>query len=397
MFGGKPSAPFKGKSASDLLQYVNAILENCPLDGSRMEGFAELTTYLMDIDADCNRFVAIDELSDNPTGLTPLAMVEKMDIVLFRVFEYLSCGVSEEFYVNCLGIFEHSVLKLHRPNYVQFVTYYLTANQSRERADMYLSMLFNILHDISGDMIARRLAVSYVGSFVSNCSLLANTTPCARVGKYLVSFMYTLNIQSVQDRLLLVLCVQILLCEILPSRNWPDPSSSELDWISRSAHSLCALLDRGDDINILRLLPIDQLIHIERYVGTVSLRLKQIAQRALEEYKQILPLHWKPLLDFYRPFAPPSNLPRVAPILMPLQLDSLSLHTSNNYFDDTQVNNATSDDTRMEEDDEIWNYREITAALASSPIMSPLMAPTGNTVLTRILSSKSFAAHHPEI
>ena len=385
----KVVAPFKGRPATDLLKYLDSVL----CGSSSIESFAELTDYLLEIDADCSLSVQIEESTENPTGLTPAAMVEKMDLLLRALFEHLNRGVSDEFFMGALRVFEHSVLKLHRPHYIQFVTFCLACS-SKDRADKYLSFLLNIIHDDSSDPISRREAIGYVGSFVCRANHLS-WSHSARSGKYLLSFMTT-----VSSRALLVITLQTLCYMIIWESDRWDANSMELDWVYRSRKGLVSLISNCE-LNLFRLISIQTLNMLFPVIGRFSSQLKQCVAEAIRDRNELIPSGWKPYVSEFPFDTNLLNLIRSKQFILPLlrqwQDPTLEFEDMNEHIGPA----AKLDDDDMEDED-VWCYRNLLQI--SSPAFSPIFSPAEfppeqsdtNIVLNRILSSKSFVLN-PEI
>ena len=420
----KLKPPFKGRPALELLNYVESLV--CGTSGSlSCVAFNDLMIFLLDIDVDCSLDVEIETPSENPTGLAPSAMVQKMDLLLNRVLCALREGCSEESYIGYLDVFEETVLRVHQPHFIQFVTFY-QASSSKQRADSFLSLLLNIVHDQSGDPIARREAVSYLGSFVCRAKLLS-WTHSARTAKYLVSFMHSLNMRgSSSDRMLGVLCLQTLCYMICwECEAWKNfvGDSCEMDWVCRSKKGLVAFLLKYRSEGMLRLVSLDILTKLFTYVGRISTQLKELVSEAIAQYKQVLAPAWKSLVDSsllkpHFPFDPQfRNLARSAPLILPLCRDWTEPGEGKDFVDGSiffraakKVDNLTTDESsveRMEDEEDVWSYRPL-ASPSMGPVShegfmsSPLLEMRAvvvekdpnseNPVLSRILSSRSFAS-----
>lgn len=404
----KLTPPFKGRPASDLLQYIESVFaKSGDEETSLLQSFSLVVSYLLEIDADCCIATEMDSPTENPTGLTPSAMTEKMDILLQSVFTRLdSLQLSEHFYLGFLTLFEETVLKLQQPHYVQFIALVLAAS-SKERADSFLSLLLNLVHDDSADPIGRREAIGYAGSFACRAGLLG-CTHSARVGKYLSSFMVGLDLSRLENRRLLVLCLQtICYMACWESERW-DPNSMELDWVSRSKRGLVAFLlktKKDGHFNLLRLVPMEMLQRMRVCrIGRLSVVLKTLVEEAISEFNELLPPVWKPVPKAYFPFDNDlSNLTRCGALIkMHLRQNLCNTDSVLAEFDDWPLHREKNlSDTEMlefepmmEDDEEVWCFREISAAFGSpnaAPAFSPIMGPADNIVLSRILSSKSFA------
>ena len=429
--------PFKGRPAADLVKYTQQCLSDEGDLETKLGRFNDLVVFLLDMDTDCNPKQEITTSTDNPNGLSAEAMVEKMDILLHIILSKLAHNVSDDFYVGLLEIFEGSVLKLYQPHYIQFITYFV-ASASKERADNFLSLLLNIVHDEQSDPIARREAISFIGSFACRATFLG-WTHSARTAKYLVSFMHTLNPgSSSSDRMLLVLTLQTV-CYMLcwECNRWKDHvDSSEFDWIWRSKKGLVPLLTRLNADCVLRLVSLDILTMLHPLVGRVSVQLRDFVGEALATYKQLLPPLWKPLSESKLlkpnfPFDPFHNLPRTCPLISPLCREWEDAGDAPDASDGGRRAVMTTDESGADDGDmadsdegvdETWSFHPITKALTgghheyqSSPLLRPMrpddedqlmlgspllelsedppMRDTSdNIVLTRILSSKMFAS-----
>jgi hypothetical protein len=388
----------------------------------RVEGYNDVVLYLADMDTDCNPKLTLTNSVENPTGLTPEAMAEKMDILLQVVVSDLANGFDDDFYTGLLEVFENVVLKLHHPHYVQFVTFY-AASTSKQRADDFLSLLLNIIHDSNSDPIARREAMGFIGSFVTRATFLGGTHS-ARTAKYLVSFVHSLDIaKSSTDRLLFVLGLQTV-CYILcwECDGWKDKlATTELDWLSRSKRGFVPLLMKIRKDGVLRLVSLDILIQLQSLVGRISTQVKDLISEAIASYKQLLPPLWKSLVESKLlkpnfPFDPFTNLPRTTSIFKPLIRDWIDPLPAPDHVDGSlATTSATTDESCGGDDqdhhvidtDDIWSFHPLKAALGAMDedvlMPSPLLDPTemadidinidigDNLVLTRILSSKTFA------
>lgn len=433
----KPKAPFKGRPAAELIKYAEQCLEQQGSVEDQLERINELVVYLLDMDTDCNPKQEIAKPAENPTGLAPEAMVDKMDILLQLIFGRLGQGVSDELFVGLLEVFENSVLKLYQPHYIQFVTYFI-ASVSKQKTDGFLSLLLNIVHDESSDPIARREAISYIGSFVCRATFLG-WTHSARTAKYLVSFMHSLNISSSSsDRLLFALTLQtVCYMTCWECSRWKDHvNSHEFDWIFRSKKGLIPILHKTRHDGVLRLVSLDILTMLVPLVGRISMQFKEYVSEAIATYRQLLSPQWKPLLESkllkpHFPFDPFHNLPRTCPIILPLCREWEDHGSAVDASDGHIVKSAVTTDESSgeeielhEEDDNVWSFHPITAALTggrtdyhpspivtamgddaymlvASPIMDRSESPRQGTmesmdlgenlVLTRILSSKIFA------
>jgi hypothetical protein len=432
----RPKPPFKGRGAEELLAYAKACLTGEGSVESQIEGFHELMVFLADIDTDCSPETRIETSASNPTGLTPEAMVEKMDIILEHLTITLSAGFSEDFFIGMLDVFENVVLKLYQPHYVQFITFYATST-TKKRADGFLSLLLNLLHDPDSDPIGRREAIGFIGSFVCRAAFLSGTHS-ARTAKYLVSFMHTLEIgKSSSDRILFILSLQTV-CHMMcwECDRWKDQlETAELDWLCRSKRGLLAILEKTRDAGVLRLVSHDILSKLHPLVGRLSTQIKAIVSEALMNYRQLLPALWKPLsesslLKPHFPFEPFSNLPRSTQIFKFLFREWVEPSSAPDANDvplklgKQRKSAGTTDESSVEdhyhhsEMDDIWSFHPIKAALGASPQTGPqeedLLMPSpflghsrsecdidmnidlgDNLVLTRILSSKTFA-HAPQ-
>ena len=430
MSSSRPRAPFKSRSAKDIVSYFEACLASTTTCEDRVNAFNDMLIYLSDMDADCNPKLTLATSVENPTGLTPEAMNEKMDILLQLLVNELSKGFSDDFYVGLLEVFENVVLKLHQPHYVQFLVFYASST-SRQRSDDLLSLLLNIVHDPQSDPIARREAIAFIGSFVCRATFVGGTHS-ARTAKYLVSFIHSLDIaKSSGDRLLCVLALQTV-CYIMcwECDRWRDQAdSSEFDWLYRSKLGLVAFLIKTRTDGILRLVSFDILSQLGSLVGRLSVQIKELVSEALSTYKNLLPPLWKPLVESkllkpHFPFETFSNLPRTTSVFKPLIREWVD-HTPAEDASDGSVIATTPltdesgcDDQKEQfvEKDDIWSFHPLKAALGgASPSMgpildkdvlmpSPLMDPSEtadidihidigeNLVLSRILSSKTFAA-----
>lgn len=432
----KPKAPFKSRPAAELIKYVETCLSVGKSLEEQVDLFHDVMVFLVDMDSDCNTKLMLEKPSENPTGLTPEAMLEKMDILLHLLTSNLARGFSDDFFVGLLEIFENSVLKLHQPHYVQFVTYF-AASTSRKRADDFLSLLLNIVHDDKSDPIARREAISFIGSFVCRATFLGGTHS-ARTGKYLVSFMHGLDIsRSSSDRLVFVLALQTVCYMICWECNrWKDIlETSELDWIWRSKKGLIAVLNKVRKDGVLRLVAFDILSMLQPLAGRVSVQLEEHVSEAIATYKQLLPPLWKPLIESqllkpHFPFDPFKNLIRAGPLFAslvrewtdpgtaPNAPDGKFLKKNSSYEPDRHTTDESSQEDVITNDNDLWSFHPITAALLGtdyrgSPfqgphdedlamLCSPLLMPQSsqtmtdmdigeNIVLSRILSSKTFA------
>ena len=384
--------PFKGWPAFELLKFADECLSISEHEDDQISNIHDLTLFLLDMDPECPSTLAIVAPSGNPTGLQPAAMVEKMDMLLDRVLKRFAAPISEDFYLGMLEIFSNSVIKLHEPNYVQFITYYLACS-SKERADGYLSLLLNVIHDKECDIIARRQAVTYVASFVCRAKLLS-WTHSARTSKYLVSFMHTLNIDSSDDdRLLFLLCLQAI-CYIIcwECSNWkPHIESPELDWLSRSKMGLLALLYKHKDSGLVRLVSFDILTMLYPLVGRISVQLKSLVSDAITTYRQLLPVTWRKYVGSEKlkphfPFDPFHNLTKSVPFILPLCREWINHDKANDAMDghNDQTDTDSDEEVNMESEhlmghgDEVWNFHDITAALTGhkyrpSPVFGPVM------------------------
>lgn len=426
----KPKPPFKGRPALELLQYTDQSLIQCSDVETQLDWFNDLMIFLVDMDSDCNPKLDIEKSTDNPTGLAPEAMVEKMDLLLQRVSDYLIKGVPDDFYVGVLEIFENSVLKLHQPHYVQFITY-LAASTSKQRADDLLSLLLNIVHDEQSDPIARREAIACIGSFVCRATFLG-WTHSARTAKYLVSFMHGLDIsKSSSDRLLFALALQTVCYMICwECNNWKDHTeTTELDWVFRSKKGLVPLLERTRKDCVLRLVSLDILSMLHPLAGRVSVQLRDLIGEAIATYRQLLPPVWKPLAESKLlkpsfPFDPFHNLRRCARFFdaivreweEPGEAPDASDRAQPAIYMTTDDSNGEEPEHLGMEHDDVWSFRPITAALggyqpsplmhamACSPMMDAFDDPRDrmdsfeigdNLVLNRILSSRTFASAPP--
>jgi hypothetical protein len=399
-----PKAPFKGRPASDITQFARECL-----DDTSESDIRTLLMYLLDMDADCLRQVSVEKPTENPNGLQPEALIEKMDLVMKMVIESPQVLASETIYQMTMDMFENYVLRLHQPNYVQYVIYRLTCGSSK-RCDDFLSLLLNILHDSQADPIARREAVSYVVSFVVRCPDL-NWLHSARTGKYLVSFMHTLDVQaSSSDRLLVTLCLQSLMYLFCwESDRWRafvnDP---ELVWISGSMKSLLAILEKYE--GVLGVVNKDILVMAAPISRRVSMEISDYISESLEKYfgptRTLLPPAWRPLvgsslLTPYSPFDPESlrNFHRSAPLLRPLVKE---------WSSPAPCADAPRKPVKsFAGTDEGWNFHPLTSAY--SPIFTGMRSPDihgetsdtdmamagldlgPNLVLSRIMSNERFA------
>ena len=96
----------------------------------RVDGYNDVVLYLADMDTDCNPKLTSTNSVENPTGLTPEAMAEKMDILLQVVVSDLANGFDDDFYTGLLEVFENVVLKLHHPHYVHRTGFFVFQNLS---------------------------------------------------------------------------------------------------------------------------------------------------------------------------------------------------------------------------------------------------------------------------
>lgn len=434
----RPKAPFKSRPAADLVKYAQECLTTEGSVSERIELFHDLMVYLVDMDSDCSTQLTIETLSENPTGLTPEAILEKMDILLQLVVSDLARSFSDDFFLGILDTFEECVLKQHQPHYVQFITYF-AASTSRKRADDFLSMLLNIVHDYQSDPIARREAITFIGSFVSRATFLGGTHS-ARTGKYLVSFMHSLDIaRSSSDRLLFVLALQTVCYMVCWDCNrWKDQvDMPDLDWIWRSKKGLIPLLNKIRPDGVLRLVSFDILSMLQPLAGRVSVQLKEHVSEALVTYKQLLPPMWKPLQESrllrpHFPFDPFFNLPRSCPLFTPLirvwtdpgtapdARDKPNAFRSSKHATTTDESGIDDKDDLIDNLNDVWSFHPITAALVGDYRGSPIMGPMDdadeammcspflasqssrqdlldcidigeNLVLNRIISSRTFA------
>jgi hypothetical protein len=426
-------APFKGRPASELVNFTKECLDVNVPEEHQLERFNQLTLFLLDMDSDCLPRVKIETPSENPTGLQHEAMLQKMDIILETIISRFSEGVSESFYHGLLEIFENSVLKLYHPHYIQFVTYYLAAS-SKEHADSFLSLLLNIIHDNNADPIARREGISFLGSFAVRAKVLS-WTHSARTAKYLVSFMHSLNITgSSVDRTLFVLCLQTVFYMICwECDRWREHvDSPELDWVWRSKKGLVPLISTHRQSGILRLVCLDILKTLHTVSGRISLQLRELVIEGIETYKQLLPPMWKSvseskLLKPNFPFDPFNNLPRATPLIEPLCREwSEPIPNVAEVTGEPSLGGGESgmEDTGFEDmhavEDDVWSFHPITRALTgggsylpspvfghsrppinqeddiSSPLLTaktrPGQVPGHNIILERIISSDKFAS-----
>ena len=416
-----PKPPFKGRPASELVRFATECLDETYGENTQIDNLGALTLFLLDMDSDCLPNVKIESPEDDPNGLQPAAMVQKMDVVLELALTRFARPLAENVYLGLLDIFESSVLKLYQPHYVQFVTFYLAAS-TKDRADNFLSLLLNIIHDPDADPIARREAISFLGSFVVRAKCLS-WTHSARVAKYLVSFMESLkDANSTQDKTLLVLCLQtVLYITCWECDRWKDNlDTAELDWISRSRKSLTYILTRHRLNGAIRLVDLDILRTVYAVSGRLSVQLKNLISEGISTYRQLLTPAWKVvnelnLLKPHFPFDPFTNLPRSCPIILPLCREWADPIKNVPDNEDSTIpllgdeSSAPEDNEHMEEDDTaIWDFRPLQRAITgqdqdqdymvmASPILGPveLNPPPpldDNLVLTRILSSQKFAS-----
>jgi len=416
-----PKPPFKGRPGSELVKFATECTDETFGESMQVDNLSALTLFLLDMDSDCHPSVKLENLEDDPNGLQPAAMVRKMDMVLEVVLRRFERGVPDSVYNGLLDIFESSVLKLYQPHYIQFVTFYLAAS-TKERADSFLSLLLNIIHDEDTDPIARREAISFLGSFVVRANTLS-WTHSARVSRYLVSFMNSLKeASSTQDKTLLVLCIQTVMYILCwECDRWKENlSSSELDWISRCGKSLTAVLARHRVNGVLRLVDMEILRTVYSVSGRLSTQLKQLVYEGISTYKQLLTPSWKVvnelnLLKPHFPFDPFTNLPKTCPIILPLCRewtdpirDVPDNEDSTVHAPVAEESSAQEDEERMEEDETaIWDFRPLKRAITgedqceqdhmvmASPTLGPIEYPSSfddNLVLTRILSSQKFAS-----
>ena len=382
-------APFKGRPLQELLSFAEQCLTIDPPADDAIDAFKDLTVFLLDIDSDCNPMTEIGESPSVSTGLSPEAMVMKMDLLMERTLGFLSAGISDSFYAGLLEVFEDSVLKLYQPHYVQFITYF-AASTSKSRADDFLSLLLNIVHDENSDPIARREGISFLGSFVCRAPFLG-WTHSARTAKYLVSFMHSLEVaKSSSDRVLFILALQTVCYMICWECNrWKDAIlSHEMDWVWRSKKGLVSILTKTKQQGLLRLVSLDILKMMQPLCGRISVQVSRFVAEAIDTYKQLLPPLWKPLGDSLLlkqsifPFDPFHNLPRTCPLILPLLREWQEPGTApdapdrQEQFLPTSVSDEETNDEKHEENvaqmDEVWNYRPLQAAgLESSPFVVP--------------------------
>jgi hypothetical protein len=416
-----PKPPFKGRPASELVKFARECLESsCELD-AQIDGINALTLFLLDMDSDCLPTIKIETLDEDPNGLQPTAMVQKMDMMLDIILNKLKEGVSDAVFTGLLEIFESSVLKLYQPHYIQFVTFFLAAS-TKERADSFLSLLLNIIHDTDADPIARREAIAFLGSFVVRAKVLS-WTHSARVARYLVNFAHSLkDATSTQAKTLLVLSLQTLFyITCWETDRWqPHITSPEFDWISRSRKGLCAVLERHRLNGAIRLVDLEILKTTLGISGRLSLRFKRFISEGISSYKQLLSPSWKVvnelnLLKPHFPFDPFTNLPRTCPLILPLCREWLGPAPNVPDLDDsatphqTDESSAQEDEENMEDyDTAVWDFRSLQRAitgetnddnmLMASPTLGPSMNQVppslddDNFVLTRLISSQKFAA-----
>lgn len=400
--------PFKGRPADELRQFVLSCSLDTGSEKQRIRDTQLLLNWILDMDPDCLRQAIVEKPTENPTGLQPEAMVEKMDVLFQTLFEGPLASSRESTYHAILDIFEHSILRLIQPNYIQYIVYRM-ACASRERCDNFLSLLLNVLHDSSADPIVRREAVSYVVSFVVRCPHL-NWLHSARTGKYLVSFMHSLDVSgSAPDRLLFGLCLQSLIYLFCwESDRWRFfTEDKELSWISGSLTSLYALLEKYE--GVLALVNKDILSRAGNIMKRVSVEIGEMCVSALENYSRLrsnLPLIWRPLvgselMEPYYPFEsePLRNLHRSGPFLSSIIRE---------WSDPPVCPDARRKAIKsFAGADEGWNFHPLTATYSplfnpanmASPMMTagvPEMEMTGfdlgpNLVLNRIISSEKFA------
>jgi hypothetical protein len=390
-------------------------------DDAKIANINALTLYLLDMDSDCLPTVKIETQDEDPNGLQPAAMVQKMDMMLDFILHRFQEGVSDTVFSGLLDIFEASVLKLYQPHYIQFVTFFLAAS-TKDRADSFLSLLLNIIHDSEADPIARREAIAFLGSFVVRAKVLS-WTHSARVAKYLVNFTHSLkDAASTQAKTLLVLSIQTLLyITCWECDRWQQNiASPELAWISRSRKGLCAVLERHRLNGAIRLVDIEILRSTFGVAGRLSTRLKQLISEGISTYKQLLSPSWKVvnelnLLKPHFPFDPFTNLPRTCPLILPLcrewkqPIPNIPDHEDSSIPHITDESSAHEDHENMEEDDlGVWDFRSLQRAitgetngddtLMASPNLGPSLNQVSpsleddNLVLTRLLSSQKFAA-----
>ena len=415
-----PKPPFKGRQASDLVAFANDCLDATRSETDQIECFGALTLFLLDMDSDCLPNIKIENEEEDANGLQPNAMVQKMDMLLLTVIRRFSGDLPDSLYAGILDIFESSVLKLYQPHYIQFVTYY-AASSTKERANTFLSLLLNIIHDDDADPIARREAISFLGSFVVRSKVLS-WTHSSRVARYLVSFGHSLkDASSTQDKTLLVLTIQTLLyITCWECDRWQvNLSDPELEWISRSRKSLVSLLDRHKLSGAIRLVDLEILRTVLPLCGRLSVQLKNLVSETISTYKYLLTPAWKivselNLLKPHFPFDPFTNLPKTCPHILPLcrEFEQPSLNIPDH--DDTNTvsscgpvddSSAQEDNQAMEEDvGALWDFGPLHRAITggedsmvmASPLMGPMSAPPpledGNLVLSRILSSQKFAS-----
>jgi len=390
-----PKAPFKGRPATELVSFTKQCLDTSCGEDVQLDTLNELTLFLLDMDSDCLPKIEIKSPSENPTGLLPEAMVEKMDLILVTIIERFQAGVTDSFYHGLLEIFENSVLKLYQPHYIQFITYYLAAS-TKERADSFLSLLLNIIHDSEADPIARREGISFLGSFVVRTKVLS-WTHSARTAKYLVSFMHSLNVSSSStDRTLFALCLQTVLYVICwECDRWSEyiARSRDLDWVFRSKNSLISLLHASRDSGVLRLVSFDILKTLFPLSGRISVQLRDLIAEGITRYKQLLPPMWKTiseskLLKPNFPFDPFHNLLRVGPLIIPLcrewvdpvatcpDAPDIALDTVKADFSGMEDNNESDHHQGDMEDHDVWSFHPLTRALTSGYLPSPVFGPS---------------------
>lgn len=399
-------APFKGRPATELISFSEGCLRSGQSISERLDGFKELTAFLLDMDSDCNPKLEIEKSTSSASGLTPEAMVEKMDLLLEVILRCLGEGISEEFYIGLLELFEESVLKLYQPHYVQFITYF-AASASKTRADEFLSLLLNIVHDASSDSIARREGIGFIASFVCRAKFLG-WTHSARTAKYLVSFMHSLDItRSSSDRMLFILSLQAVCYMVCwECSRWKDHVlSSELDWVWRSKKGLIPLLNKTKQVGVLRLVSHDILTMMYPLCGRISAQLKMFVGEAIATYKQLLPPLWKfvnesKLARPNFPFDPVFNLPRTCPLILPLIREWEEPGKAPDA-PDVPAQSFTTDEESLREESEaekeadntvsgdVWNYHSIRAALGNQ--VSPFMCPgdLGMLMCSPLLESQS--------
>jgi hypothetical protein len=418
--------PFKGRPADEILGYVRACLPEQLNNVTHVP--RDLFTFLAEVDADCQLNVQIDKLTENPSGLTPVAMVEKMDMILDSLASNLNHGFTDDLYIDLLDIFEHLILKIYQPHYIQYMTFY-AASSSKSRAEGLLSLLLNIIHDESSDPITRRQALAYIGSFVTRAAFLSGRHS-ARTAKYLVSFLHALNIsKSASDRLLFVLTLQTV-CDMIcwECSRWKCMEDQcDMDWLYRSKKGLVPLLLKVREEGVLRLVSLDLLRKLQPLVGRLSVQLKELVAEAIRNYKQLLHPTWKPLTESdvlkpYFPFDRFDNLPRSTARFDPLFRRWVDPEPCADARDgplrNMEKQTETTDHSSVEHFDvdtsgDIWSFHPIREALGASPLAgpsdpnflmpSPFIQPQegsdiemsmdigDNLVLTRILSAKTFA------